>query len=288
MRNFSLIKYLFPSMLVFFLTSLHQPLFADSVPKKNSKSLIMGVFPIVSSGALFKRFAPLKDYLAKKTGRDIILETAKDFPTFVHRTAKRQYDIVITAPHFSLLASDSKDYKIIVRPKRDLQSLLVVPENSNIDNVSQLSGKLIATPPTPALTTRSGKKYLIKKGLTGKNSARYTAFKTHNAAYQATLGKDADAAIVSNNVLHRALKSGIPLRVIEKLPPLPAMATLIATNIDKRFATDIEKIMVDMEKTKQGIAVLKQIRFPGYISAREIDYLAVRPYKPTSSKIGKK
>ncbi|MDH5392012.1 MAG: phosphate/phosphite/phosphonate ABC transporter substrate-binding protein [Gammaproteobacteria bacterium] len=272
------------AIFLFFLYSYFNSVYASQVPDR--KTLIMGVFPIVSSGALFKRFAPLKDYLEQELDRKLVLETAKDFPEFVRRTAKRQYDIVITAPHFSLLATDSGDYKIISRPKRDLVSLLVVPKDSKIIKLSQLSGKLIATPPAPALSTRSGKDYFKSKDLVAEKAPKFKAYKSHNAAYQAALANDAVAALVSINSVNKALDRGIPLRIVDRLPAMPAMPTLVATDLGDKLAGEIERVMVGMEATKHGKLVLKKVGFPGYLSAREKDYESVRPYKPGSSMIG--
>ena len=117
---------------VVILACFHLPVFAEEGPHEGEKPLLMGVFPVVSGVALFKRFAPLKDYLANELGSGIVLETAKDFATFVQRTAECRYDIVITAPHFSLLAADCGDYRIVARPKQDLVSLIVVSKTSAI------------------------------------------------------------------------------------------------------------------------------------------------------------
>jgi len=261
--------------------------FADG-NKSHEELIRMGVFPIVSGVALFKRFAPLKDHLEKELGRKIKLETARDFPTFVRRTADKNYDIVITAPHFSVLAADSGDYQIVARPKRNLVSLIVVAKSSKLTTLSQLAGKRIATPPAPALTTRSGKRYLAQEGLKQEQLPKYVAFKSHNAAYQSVLIKDTDAAIVSINAVNKALDKGIPLKIIGKVPPLPAMATLVSTKFSDQFALSVEKALVSMDTTDNGRAVLKKVGFPGYWSARLKDYEPVRPYKPKSANIGKK
>jgi len=250
-------------------------------------SLKMGVFPIVSGVALFKRFAPLKDHLSKKLGVEIKLETASNFPTFVSRTAEQQYDIVITAPHFSVLAADSGDYQIVARPKRDLISLIVVAKTSPIKELSQLSGKKVATPPVPALTTRSGKRYFEQKGLGGKNKPDYLAYKSHNAAYQSVLINNTSAAIVSINAVNKALDKGIPLRIIDKVPALPAMATLVSNKHSNEFAAKVESVLVSMDTTNEGRIALKKVGFPGYWSARLKDYEPVRPYKPSSPDISK-
>ena len=265
---------------------INNPLWAASIPKESTKPLVMGVFPIVSGVALFKRFAPLKDYLAQQLGRELVLETAKDFPSFVKRTAERHYDIVITAPHFSLLATDSGDYQIVARPERDLVTLVVVAKNSHINHISELSQKIIATPPNPALTTRSGKDYLSGKGLTGADSPIYHAYKSHNAAYQAPLANEASAALVSINAVNKALDRGIPLRIIDKLPPIPAMPTLVATDLGKNMANDVERTLVGMKKTQAGKISLGKVGFPGYMSSRVKDYHSVRPYKPKKTSIG--
>ena len=275
--------YLGSIFLVIAIGCIHNPLWAAPKVDEKDKPLVMGVFPIVSGVALFKRFAPLKDYLAKELDRELILETARDFPSFVRRTAERRYDIVITAPHFSLLAIDSGDYQIVARPKRDLVSLMVVAKKSKITDVSQLSGKIIATPPAPALSTRSGKDYLAGKGLQATKAPHYLAYKSHNAAYQAVLANDAVAALVSINAVNKALDNGIPLRIIDRLPPLPAMPTLVATNLDEKLAIEVRKILVNMESTKDGVNTLKRVGFPGYLSASEKDYDPVRPYKPASA-----
>lgn len=278
-------RYFGPIFLAGIIACAHSPLRADATPEQGNKPLVMGVFPIVSGGALFKRFAPLKDYLARELGRDMILETAKDFPSFVARTAERRYDIVFTAPHFSLLATDSGDYQIVARPKSDLTSFIVVQKASEIRNISQLSGKLIATPPAPALTTRSGKDYLTEMGLQGARTPRYLAYQSHNAAYQAVLANDAVAAIVSNNIVNKALNNGTPLRVIDKIPPMPAMATLVATNQGEKLANDVRTTLVNMEHTRVGQETLEKVGFPGYLSATVKDYELVRRYKPANANI---
>jgi phosphonate transport system substrate-binding protein len=268
------------------LACFHASVSAAEDLHEGKKTLLMGVFPIVSGVALFKRFAPLKDYLASELGRELVLETARDFPTFVQRTTARRYDIVITAPHFSLLAADSGDYRIVARSKRDLVSLIVVSKTSAITDLAQLAGQVIATPPASALVTQYGKDYLAEKGLKDEKGPKYRAYKSHNAAYQAVLVGHATAALVSNNAINKALDKGVPLRVIDTLPLLPNMPILVATDLPKAFAQQVERVLVTMEDTDEGRAVLKEIDFPGYWPSGVEDYKPVRPYKPADTSIG--
>ena len=226
--------------------------------------LKLGFFPIISTVALFKRFSPLRDYLSDSLGRKVILLTAKDFPTFYRRTAQRDYDIVVTAPHFAVSAADSGRYRIRATSTKDVQQLIVVKINSQYTSVKQLAGKTIATPPEHALMTMMGKQFLVDAGLTGNDSPSYRAFISHNAANQALLGDEVDAAIASSNTIMKAIKRGEPLKIIGRGLKLPNMATLVATDQDPMIGELLVEILTGMNESENGRYVLQRIDIPGY------------------------
>lgn len=249
-----------------------------ALPASNAP-ISLGFFPIISTVALYKRFAPLRDYLAQQLNRPVNLETAKDFPTFLRRTDKREYDIVVTAPHFAVRAADSGKYRIRAALLGKVYQLLVVRKDSPIRAVDQLAGRPIATPPNDALMTMIGKRLLASDGLTGKRSPVFRAYVSHNAANQALLGGEVDAAIASSNVIKKAMGKGVRFRILKRSFQLPNMATLIATDVDPALAKRIVNILVNMKKTAEGRAVLKKIRFPGYRRVKSAaEYESVRPY----------
>lgn len=252
---------------------------ADIEPNKHEESsLTLGFFPIISTVALYKRFSPLRDYLAVSLGREVTLQTAKDFPTFAKRTAERQYDMVITAPHFAVAASDSGKYRIRATLVKDVQQLIVVRKDSPVTDINQLAGKNIATPPERALMTMMGKQFLLDAGLAGDKSPVYRAYTSHNAANQALLGKEVDAVIASTNIIKKAIKRGDPLKIISHGLKLPNMALLVATDKDVMIGDQIVKVLTEMTKSEKGIHVLQRIDFPGYRAVSAKDYEPLRPY----------
>jgi phosphonate transport system substrate-binding protein len=249
---------------------------ADHGP--DDKPLVMGFFPLVSTVALFKRFSPLKNYLSDQLGHEVVLETAKDFPTFVERTAQRRYDIVVTAPHFAVRAIDSGRYRIYAAVTKDVQQLIVVRSDSPVRQPLDLAGKVIATPPAAALMTMMGKDYLQQLGLTGARQPRYQAFLSHNAANESVIGREADGAIASSNIISKALERGEPLRVIGHGLQLPNMPTLVASDLAPDIGPRITAILVGMRDSEAGRQVLASIGFPGYRSVAAADYAPARPY----------
>ncbi len=239
------------------------------------KPLMLGFFPIISTIALFKRFAPLIGYLERELGREVVMVTARDFPTFVQRTADRRYDIVVTAPHFALLAADSGRYRVVASLRKDLVGYIVVREDSPLHRIADLAGKRIATPPRPAIITQSGMDYLQQRL---SRPPLFIAYQSHNAAYQSVLGGDADAAVVSVNAVNKALKKGLPLRRIGSTPPLPNMAVLVASDLPPDLGQRLQQILVEMDRKPAGQSVLRAIGFPGFRAADNADYEPTRPY----------
>ena len=257
---------------------------APVAAEPQQETLKLGFFPIISTVALFKRFTPLKDYLAEQLGRPVALETAKDFPTFVQRTAERRYDIVVTAPHFAVRASDSSMYEIRATLLNDVQQLVVVHRDSHIQRLDELAGAQVATPPKGALITMMGMTHMQNAGLIGARSPNYRAFVSHNAANEAVIGGQADAAIASSNIVSKALERGAPLRIISQGLSLPNMATLVATDLPGSLADQVEQALVHMRDTEAGREALKHMSFPGYRSVRAGDYGPARPYAYRSNK----
>lgn len=251
---------------------------AQAATEAQQEPLILGFFPIISTVALFKRFTPLKDYLSEQLGRPVRLETAKDFPTFAQRTGDRRYDIVVTAPHFAIRAVDSGKYQIKATLLKDVQQLLVVHKNSPIQQIAELAGKRIATPPPRALMTMMGKTYLREHGLTDEREPSYLAFTSHNASNEALIAGQVDAAIASSNIIGKAKERGAPIRILSEGLKLPNMATMVATDLPPALAEQIEQAFVGMRDNAQGRDALKHMGFPGYRSVSITDYEPVRPY----------
>ncbi len=247
-------------------------------PAKPERPLVMGILPFLSPIALLKRFGPLRDYLAEQTGHPVILQTARDFPTFVRRTQQRRYDIVLTAPHMVLLALDSGHYRLQAAYAKPLAAVILVPRNSAIRTLAQLQDKVVATPPPEAIITVIGRRMLANAGLTGDRAPLYRNYLSHNAAYQAVIGGEANAAIITVNVMHNVVGPGKPLRVLAKSRSFPGLGILTATDLPAALQHRIGETFVDMNQTKAGRETLKRIHYPGYRSAQASEFEPLRVY----------
>lgn len=248
-------------------------------PTNNKEFLIFGFLPMESPVSLFKRFAPLRDYLSEQIAKEIRLETAKDFPSFSKRTMERHYDIVFTAPHMALQALDGDHYELAATFVKPLKSVVVVKQKSAIQNLTGLEGKSIATPPEQAIVTMVGRNFLFANGI---KTARYSTYSTHNAAYSAVIGGEVDAAIIANFIAMKAISKNLPLKIVASSEPFPGIGILVARDLPEATRNHIKKAFWGMKELPYGKKILKQIAQPGYMEATKSPFEVLRPFVQAS------
>lgn len=248
----------------------------------HNKKLIFGMLPSRSTVTMFNRFAPLRDYLIKELKHDIIFETAPDYDTFLERCRQRKYDLILTAPHFALLTTDTGLYEARATYQKPLSAVILVHAESKFHKLEQLARKSIATPPHQAIITMAGKYHLMESGLSGNRKSRYVLTKSHSASLYAMLSGEADAAIVSSNVARHAIKQNQPVRKISQSPDIPGMAILAAKDLPRDLRDKFGNLLINMHKNDKGRRILKKINYPGYRKATEREFESVRSYLKSS------
>ena len=166
--------------------------------------LQMGVLPYLSTGRLFEKFLPLKDYLETQLQRRIVLSTAPDFNTYVQRAAQGEYDIYFTAPHFALLAETDQGYRRLGRFTRELDGVIVVRGDSAVQRPEDLRGRTVITPPRLAIISMLGERLLRDHGLlSGKDYAlQHTT--SHDNAILSVYHRTVDAALIGRALFEQS------------------------------------------------------------------------------------
>lgn len=266
-------------MQLLLLFALLNPLYiAADTHYSGSKALVFGFLPSRSPVTLFRQFAPLREYLSQRLQHPVILETAPDYAKFLHNTQKRKYDFVLTAPHFALLAIDSGEYTAPVTYTKALMADILVPQNSPITRINQLSGKLIALPPPGAIISMAGKHYLSQHGLDGARRPHYLSKNSHNACIQALLAGEVAAAVTSVNITRQFLARGARIRKLAHTTALPGMAFLVARDLPAGLQRAFVRALTRMQDIPEGEAALHKMHYPGYRKARPHEFETARPY----------
>lgn len=247
---------------------------------------MFGMLPSESAITMFKRFAPLRDYLGVKLNRKVLLETAKDYNEFASRTDERRYDIISTAPHMALRALDSGIYELAATFVKPLRAVVIVAQDSPAQTLKDLIGQTIATPPENAIITMVGKQYLRQQS-SQDNDYRFVSYRTHNAAWNAALGGETGAAIIANFIYLKAKKQNKPMRLLAESESFPSMGILVASDLPDDIKALVKKTFISMKDEADGRVLLKTISQPGYGEASAAGFETLRPFIFTVDKLPK-
>ncbi|MFN3715743.1 MAG: PhnD/SsuA/transferrin family substrate-binding protein, partial [Thiobacillus sp.] len=144
--------------------------------------LSFGVFPNLSARQVIEIYQPLAKTLEKHLGREIVVYSARDFRTFAQRTAKGEYDILLTAPHLAWLARQDAGYRPLLKYATPTHGLLVVRKDSDLRQPQALRGKTLARADALAVTVQAVQTELAAHGLRAGVDYHLRDAGTHNNA----------------------------------------------------------------------------------------------------------
>ncbi len=244
-----------------------------------SQPLSMGVFPYLSTRALLDVYQPVRLDIAEAMKRPVHLFTAQSFEAYADQARQGAYDILITPPHFALLAQRQAGYIPLVVYTRKLRGIFVVARHSVIHGLQDLKGKRIATPTRLALVTIMGRQWLRENGLAPNVDVVLLDRASHANAVEAVQRGDAEAAITTSTALAQMpaeLRDSV--RVVARTPYAPHVMYLAHPRLGKMAIERIRAALLAFPATQAGQAFLKVNGFEGMRPVEAADIKRVQPY----------
>lgn len=231
----------------------------------DNKELSLGLFPYVTSTQLVQFHSPLKSYLSQTLGIDVNLVTAPDFESFMERTQKGEYDIILTAPHLGRLAEKRDGYQRLAMTKHNVEGVFLAKKDSEINSLDDLKDKKIMVAQRVSVIYQMALHTLANKGLVNGKNLTIIETKTHNNALYAPLRDEADAS-VTGIVLWQTLGQEFKdqLKVIGYTSKVPGFVFLSHPKIPVKMKQKLQKALFDFEKTVNGKAYIETSRFIGF------------------------
>ncbi len=193
-------------------------------------ALLFAVHPYDNPSRLMARFQPLCDYLSEKLGRPVKLLLAHSYGDEIRQIARGQVDLAYMGPtpylraHDNYLKNAQHNIEIIAgeiqNGKANYHSVLVVPQNSPVQTVSDLRNHTIAFG-----SPRSFSSYFVPRAMLLNNGVQLSDLKDyeflgrHERVALAVVHGDFDAGGLRRNIADRYLNRS--LRIIATSPPLP-------------------------------------------------------------------
>jgi phosphonate transport system substrate-binding protein len=244
-------------------------------PSASADTLTFGVVPQQSAQTLAKKWTPIFRYLARKTGHEIKFATAKSIPAFEQRLATGEYDLAYMNPYHYTVFHRNPGYKAFARQmNKRIKGIVVVPKDSPITSIEQLSGNALAFPAPAAFAASVLPRAHFKN--TGIDvQPRYV--RSHDSVYL-TVSR---GLFKAGGGVMRTFKNTDPkvrenLRILWTTDTFTPHAFAANPNVSESTVNDIANAMVAMNDDPEGQALLKTISFKGMQRAVDSDWDDVR------------
>jgi len=244
-------------------------------------ALVLGVFPRHNYTETQEMFRPLAKHLAEVLGREVRLETARDYETFWAGVVSRRYDIVHMNQTQYVIAQRSHGYRVFMKNEEfgeaALASVVVVRADSGITQLSQLKGKTVMFGGDRSATMS----YLVPRhllqvaGVAPENYRAEFALNPPNALIAVYLRR-ADACGVGESVV-RQQQTGkdinmAEMRIIARSPNLPHLPWAVKGDMNAELRARIQKALADLPDSTAGQNILKHARLTRLVPATDAEY----------------
>lgn len=252
----------------------------------DTSPLVLGVFPSATAKQIVETYRPLANALEKTLQRRVEIYSAPNFKSFVDRTHRGEYDLLLTAPHFAWLARQNAGYRPLLKYAEPVRGLLAVKSTSSSRDVATLRGHTIAIPDPLAVVVLALQAELAEAGLEPGTDYRIINTGTHiNAVLQVLKGR-ADAAMVGQNaymLFPPELRK--QLHILLETPPLSSLTYLTHPRVSEAEALIIRNTLLRFATTPEGRIFLKKGGFGGFAPINSNEMNAFRPYALQTQKM---
>lgn len=236
-----------------------------------------GVFPYLSPERLESIYAPVSAELSRVLGHRVVFRTSTQFKRFFARLEQQDYDIALIQPFWYPPAVGQFGYLPLVRMEEPFAALIMVPDTSPLQNVADLKGKVIATPPAFAPVVYMARQALAEVGIVPGKDVEFKAFKSVDSCFQQVLIGAADACVsppFAPAVIEE--KMNVRLRILLQTASFPNISLVVHSRLPADVRERIKNSFLSWNTTESGKKLLYQMKTRGFIPTVDAEYDIVR------------
>ena len=243
------------------------------------RTLVLGILPYLNAHKLYRIYLPVKRYLEQQTGRPVSLATAPGYRSFLQRTERGDYDIVVTAPHFAALAETVSRFRRIGKAQPRLRGELVVRNGGGIERVEDLRGRVVALPDRLAIISLLGEALLQAHGLRPGQGVQLRHTRAVRQPLLLLSRGQADGAVTVAGTLDempRHLQTR--LRVLARTEAVPHLMFMASGRLDPALRARIREALLQFDETPLGQHFFRESHLGGLSPISDADMRELEPH----------
>lgn len=238
----------------------------------------IGVLPYTDALKILNIHQPLKDFLSSELNQEVQIYTSASYEKFFEDTAKGEFDIIITGPHFGLLHIQD-GFVPLFRYNTDLKPIFVVLKNSKYSKISDLKNKKISMSNYLSVSSIAGIKSLIDEGFTNEIDFTLMNYKSHTSAIMSVVLHESDVAITTHTPIQQLTDENIKsqIRIIESDFAMPHLFTIANPSLGSSKIGLIKKALIDFQSSPKGLEFFQKTGYKSYIDISQKDFDSIKP-----------
>lgn len=233
---------------------------------------------------MYEEYQPIMDYLSAKTPYHFELRLGKTYQDAVEHLKDGRVQISSFGAVTYVEASSVFDAIPILKPLNEegsayYRSLIIVKEDSDIQDISDLSGRSFAF--ASRLSTSGN---IIPRGILNNESiclnkmSKFANLKHHDTVVKEVLSGNYDAGAVKDIIGMRNLEKGI--KIIFASDPIPSVPIVVKSNLSKNLLSTIKDAFLSLEfSDSTGKANVQdwssEFKY-GFVEASPADYATIK------------
>lgn len=237
-----------------------------------AQTLTLAVVPQFSARTVFSNWTPLLKLVGEKAGVEFNLRFYDSIPLFEAGFTAGEPDLAYMNPYHMVMAKNASGYLPLIRDDASrLSGILVVRQDSNITQLSQLQGQTVAFPAPNAFGASLYMRALLARE--AKIDIKPIYVKTHPNVYRhVLLGQAAAGGGVNRTLNDERTEVKTQLRVLYKTPEVYSHPLAVHPRVTPELAARIQKVFLDLAKDPANAALFKEILLPNPVMAQYSEY----------------
>jgi phosphonate transport system substrate-binding protein len=264
--------------------TLYQPTFV----KQNSSTKIIykvGIHPLHNPKRLFEVYAPLIDlFNAAIPEATFVLESSRNYEEFEKKLYAGYFDFAMPNPYQTINAV-KYGYHVFAKmgDDKDFRGIILVRVDSNINNVLDLKGKVVAYPSKTALAaTLMPQYYLQTHGLNVNTDIENRYVGSQESAIMNVLNRKVAAgatwSIPWNAFVKNEPRLAEQLNVKWETESLINNSWMAKKNTSPEIITKLNNVLLNLSQTNEGKAILATIPISKFEAANDATYEPIKAF----------
>jgi phosphonate transport system substrate-binding protein len=209
--------------------------------------------------------------------------SAPDFPSFVDRTTRGEYDVVLTAAHMGRLAQKRDGWQRIVQSGQRTAAVFLVRKDSGIHGLKDLRGKKMAVGHWRSVTYLLAEEVLLKNGLTPGRDMEIIETATFSNVVQAVFRREADIGatptLLWDNWVNVSREQQQQLReIVRTKPTIPSFLVMVPPKTTRATIRRLKHSLLSFHTTPEGEVFFQKSRFESFLPLDEATMTRIDPY----------